>query len=292
MPQLIVIAGPTASGKTRMGIELAQHFDTEIISCDARQFYRELEIGTAKPSAAELGAAPHHFINNRSVFDDYTVGDYEREVLQFLDGFFQKKDKALLVGGSGLFMRSVCEGLNVFPAVKAGIREALLEKYEQQGLVALQEELVIADPDYYDEVDLNNPQRLMRALEVCRSAPHPFSYYRNQPKPARPFDCIKFAPEWPRETLYQRINQRCDQMLEAGLLEEVRAFQAHQDLNALQTVGYQEFFPYLEGKYSLEEATALFKRNSRRYAKRQLTWLRKSKVQWVQSTAEVIAALT
>lgn len=279
---LIVVLGPTASGKTSMAIDLAKYFDAEIISCDARQFYREMNIGTAKPNEAELGAVPHHFINNLSIFDEYSVGDYEQEVLAFLESYFRQKKIAVMVGGSGLFARIVCEGVDRYPDIPAHIRAELQTLLEENGIEALQTELKLRDPDYYERVDLQNPHRLIRALEVCRATGKPFSGFQGQAKAERPFRSIKIAIDWERAALYDRINQRVDLMMEAGLEQEARALFPHRELNALQTVGYRELFDYFEGKTSKENAVALIKQNTRRYAKRQLTWLRKeAEVHWV-----------
>lgn len=272
---LIIISGPTASGKTGLSLELAQHYDTEILSADSRQFYRELTIGTAKPTPDELAKAPHHFINSLSIQMPYSVGDYEKQALTLLDQLFQKKDIVLLVGGSGLFIKAVSEGLDAFPKIPTSIRTELNQLYEEQGIQVLQQELQEVDPEYYQRVDLNNPKRLIRALEVFRHTQKPFSQYRKQQSKSRSFFPIYLQMNWPRETLYARINQRVDLMIKNGLVDEVAALQAYESLNALQTVGYQEFFPYLRGDYGLEDAVELLKRNSRRYAKRQMTWNRR-----------------
>lgn len=274
---LIVVAGPTASGKTTLAIELAQYFQTEILSCDSRQFYREMNIGTAKPTKEELQQATHHFINSLSIEQDYSVGDYEREALAILKKIYHKKDIAILVGGSGLFIRALCEGLDEFPDVPTSIRQDLESVFKEKGIEALQQELLQSDPLYYEKVDLNNPVRLIRALGVCRISRKPFTSFQQQPKKNRFFTPIYLKIVWDREKLYERINRRVDLMLKAGLLEEAQALHVFKDNNALQTVGYQELFDYFDEKISLEEAIRLIKRNSRRYAKRQMTWLRKDK---------------
>lgn len=279
---LLVVAGPTASGKTALAIQLAQHYNTSILSADSRQFYQEMEIGTAKPSAEELAAAPHHFINSLSIQQDYNIGDFERDTLAFLEELYQEQDLAVMVGGSGLYIKAVCEGLDVFPPVPAGIREDLVQLLEEQGIEALQQELAVADPIYYNKVDQANPHRLIRALEVCRATHQAFSSFQGKGKTARPFKALTLAIEWERAALYDRINKRVDIMVKAGLVEEARALYPYQQFNALQTVGYRELFDHFEGLTDLPTAIELIKRNTRRYAKRQLTWLRKQEqVHWV-----------
>ncbi len=272
---LIVIGGPTASGKTGLGIRLAQHFKTEILSADSRQFYREMNIGTAKPDAGELAQAKHHFINSLSIQDSYTAGDYERDALVLLDHLYQKHDVVIMVGGSGLFIRAVCEGLDNFPDIPVQIREDLNTLFENKGIEALQEELEQLDAAYYAKVDQQNPKRLLRALEVCRATGQPFSHFHQQKKAVRNFMPIYIGVEWEREALYQRINQRVELMLEIGLEAEASALSPHRQISALQTVGYQEWFDYFDDKIDRTEVIRLIKRNSRRYAKRQLTWFRK-----------------
>lgn len=274
-PLLITIVGPTAVGKTSIGIQLANHFKTEIISADSRQFYQEMEIGTAKPSHDELKRAKHHFINNLSVKDDYSVGDYEREALATITDFFTEKDLLVMVGGSGLFVDAVCYGLDDLPKVPPRIREELNLLYHHEGIAMLQEELAKLDPDYYKIVDLQNPQRLIRALEVIRATGKAFSSFRNRAPKKRPFDVLKIGLDLPREEVYQRIDRRMDQMIEAGLFEEAKRLYPFRAFNALQTVGYQEIFGFFDGDYDRAEAIRLLKRNSRRYAKRQLTWFKK-----------------
>ncbi len=272
---LIIVGGPTASGKTGLAIKIAQHFQTEIISADSRQFYREMSIGTAKPNKEELAQVPHHFIDCISVHENFTVGDFEREGLSLLNVLFQNHDVVVLTGGSGLYIRALCEGLDKFPDVPPEIRTALNTRFEKEGLIALQNELKQLDPSYYNTVDHNNPQRLIRALEVCLASGQTYSSFRNGTKAKRPFEMIQIQLEWERALLYSRINTRVDQMVENGLIDEVHTLYPFKHLNALQTVGYQELFNYFDKKTSLEEAIELIKRNSRRYAKRQLTWLRK-----------------
>ncbi len=272
---LIVVGGPTASGKTGLGIRLAQHFNTDILSADSRQFYREMNIGTAKPTSEELAQATHHFINNLSVQDTYNVGDYEREAMFLLEKLFKKKDVVIMVGGSGFFIKAVCEGLDEFPDIPAYIRKDLTQLFESEGITPLQNELQSLDPDYYAQVDNQNPKRLMRALEVCRATGKPFSHFHHQTKQVRPFTPIYIGLDWQREILYDRINRRVDMMLAAGLQEEARTLYPLRHLTALQTVGYQEWFDFFDNKIDKTEAIRLIKRNSRRYAKRQMTWFRK-----------------
>lgn len=272
---LIVIGGATATGKTAVAIEVAKHFQAEILSADSRQFYQEMNIGTAKPSPDELAQAPHHFINLLSVKEDYTVGDFEAEALNLLGKLFEQHDVAVLVGGSGLFIRALCDGLDEFPTVQDYILADLEMKLETQGIGALQEELKLADPDYFVKVDLQNPVRLLRALSVCRASGQPFSSFRTQEKKQRFFTPIYVLMELDRPVLYEKINQRVDDMIQNGLVEEARNLFKYRELNALQTVGYQELFEYFDEKCSLEEAVERIKQNSRRYAKRQSTWFRK-----------------
>lgn len=272
---LLVVGGATASGKTGFAIRLARHFHTEIVSCDSRQFYREMSIGTAKPSAEELAQVPHHLIGHMSIETPYSVGDFEEEALQLLDQLFQEHSVVVLCGGSGLFIKALCEGLDEFPEVPAIILENLQQEYEENGIEFLQKELLQSDPDYYQEVDLQNPRRLLRALSVIRASGKAFSFFRRQAPKKRDFQTIYLQMDWPRAALYERINQRVDLMLKGGLIEEARQLYPHRHLQALQSVGYQELFDHFSGLISLEEAIALIKRNSRRYAKRQLTWFRR-----------------
>ncbi len=279
---LLAVVGPTAIGKTALGIQLAKHFDTEIISADSRQFFKEMEIGTAVPSTEELNEVPHHFIQHKSIFEPYSVGDFEKEAILLLNDLYQKKDVAVMVGGSGLYVDAVISGLDEFPEVDPHIRETLNQELEKNGLELLQKELKQRDPEYYKTVDLENPHRLIRALEVCRATDKPYSSFLNQRKPERPFKSLYIGIDAPREVVYDRINTRVDFMMEAGLFEEVKKLYSHKKLNALQTVGYKELFEYIDGKCSLEFAISEIKKNTRRFAKRQLTWLRKNEsILWV-----------
>lgn len=274
-PCLISIVGPTAVGKTAMAIEIAQALQTEIISADSRQFYQEMEIGTAKPTIEELRQAKHHFVNTHSVHDFYSAGAFERDVLEKLAGLFQNHEKVVMVGGSGMYIKAVCHGFDEMPEVNPDIRVELNEEFRDSGLEPLLLELRIKDPDFYEVVDRKNHQRVIRALEVIRSTDKPFSSFRNnQPTTDRPFINRKIGLELPREELYQRIDARMDAMISAGLFKEAERLYPHRQLNALQTVGYKEIFGYLDGDYDKEEAVRLLKRNSRRYAKRQMTWFK------------------
>lgn len=278
---LLNVVGPTAIGKTSLAINLAKKFNTEIISADSRQFYKEMRIGTAVPSTEELEAAKHHFIQHISIEDAYNVGDFEAEAIQKLEEIFQDHDIVIMVGGSGLYTKSVLQGLDYFPEVPAEIRENLKLKYEENGLVPLQKELQKYDPEYYYVADVENPQRVIRALEVCITSGKPYSSYLNQPKKQRDFIPISIGLTADREIIYERINRRVDLMMNEGLLEEVEKLFAHKHLNALNTVGYKELFSYLEGKIPLETAVSEIKKNTRRFAKRQLTWFRKDPdIQW------------
>jgi tRNA dimethylallyltransferase len=292
---LIAIAGATASGKTSLAIALARRFDAEIFSCDARQFYKEMAIGTAKPTAEELAAAPHHFVNNLSINDIYTVKDYEAEVLAALDLYFKEKDIAILVGGSGLFYRAVCEGsLDEIPSISDEIRQYWGDVFEQKGIAALQAAVADCDPVFYAKADIQNPRRLLRALEVHSQTGRPFSdfHQQNNEKAAlthqnapqnsenlqqnRPFTCLKIGLDWPRDLLYARINQRVENMFSQGLLAEAEALYPHKNLQPLQTVGYREIFDFMDGRLpDLATAKEKIKQNSRHYAKRQGTWFAK-----------------
>lgn len=272
---LVCVVGPTAIGKTTVGIQLAQHLQTVILSADSRQFYQEMNIGTAKPTFEELAAIPHHFINSHRLTDVYSAGDFERDALQLLEELFVHRDIVLLVGGSGLFVDAVCQGLDDLPQPSPGVRDQLNHLHEHEGLVHLQQRLEKVDPVYYGEVDIQNPQRVIRALEVYESTGLPFSYFRKQQRKKRPFQVRKLGLNTDRVCLYERINTRVDAMMEAGLLDEVKSLLPYRDLPPLQTVGYAELFDYLDGNYTLSEAVSRIKQNTRRYAKRQLTWFRK-----------------
>lgn len=278
---VIAVVGPTAIGKTARAIDLANTFDTEILSADSRQFYKEMHIGTAVPSKEELNATKHHFIQHKSIFDAYSVGHFESDALRLLEQLFEQKGIVILVGGSGLYVDAVINGLDVFPKVAPSIRENLNMEWKAQGLPYLQQQLKQLDPNYYQKVDLNNPYRLIRALEICVGTKRPYSSYLSQKKKERPFKTIYLGLQAERTMVYDRINARVDQMLQAGLVEEAKTLLPHKNLNALQTVGYQELFKYFEGVINLDTAIEEIKKNTRRFAKRQLTWLRKNKeIQW------------
>jgi len=282
---LIVIAGPTAVGKTAMGIELAKHYQTEIVSADSRQFYREMSIGTAKPADEELAQVKHWFVNSHTVAEDYNVGDFEQQGLRALAQIFASHDVAILVGGSGLYIKAICEGFDDLPSTNKFIRAELNTTLEEKGLDFLQEELKTADPVYYAQVDINNPHRVIRALEVIRETGKPFSSFRTSAVRHRSFNMVKIALNMPRQVLYNRINQRVDAMMEQGLLEEVTSLLPYRGYNALNTVGYSEIFDYLDGQTDLPTAIALIKQNTRRFAKRQITWFNRDKeFAWFEPT--------
>lgn len=272
---LIYIAGPTGVGKTKTAIALAKAFDTEIISCDSRQFYKEMKIGTAVPTEEELAAVPHHFIQSKSIEEACTVADFEKEAMATIEELFDKKDTLIMVGGSGMYADAVMFGMDEFPEVPQEVRNQIRLFYETHGLQGLQELLREKDPKYYTRVDINNPVRLLRALEVCIASDKPYSSFLGQERPARSFVSKMIILHCPRTVLYDKINARVDQMMKDGLEEEARALIPFKDHAALRTVGYKELFPYFDGECSLEEAINEIKKNSRRYAKRQITWFKK-----------------
>lgn len=272
---LIVVCGPTAVGKTAIAIQLARHFQTEIISSDSRQFYIETNAATAKPEPEELAAVPHHFINFLSIDQEYDVGRFEQDALELLNNLFQKHDVVIVSGGSGLYIKSLTEGLDKFPEIPSEIVEALNHQWRENGLETLSKELQHKDPDFYKEVDQHNPQRIIRALSVIRHTGKPFSSFRSGNTVQRPFTTIYVKLEMDRSKLYERIDRRVDTFLEKGLLSEAKLFYLQRHLNALKTVGYTELFDHFDGKYTLEEAIERIKQHSRNYAKRQETWLRK-----------------
>lgn len=285
--RLISVIGPTAIGKTTLAIALANHFETEIISADSRQFFKEMRIGTAVPSPDELDRAIHHFIQHKSIFEPFSVGDFEREALKKIEEILKKKEVVVMVGGSGLYVDAVVHGLDAFPQVDPKIRQDLNAALENKGIGYLQEEIRTYDPNYAKVVDLENPHRLIRALEICIGTQTPYSNFLKRKKKTRPFRTTTVGITAPRETIYERINQRVMKMMEAGLLEEAKSLYPHQDLNALQTVGYRELFRFFDGQGTLEFAIEEIKKNTRRFAKRQLTWYRKKEgIVWVDHDSD------
>lgn len=280
---LLVIVGPTAIGKTALAIHLAGLFQSEIISSDSRQFFREMTIGTAKPTAEELSKIKHHFINSISICDDYDAGKYECEAGELINELFKRHNLLILVGGSGMYINAICNGFDEMPDVDENIREQLTEVYKKEGISVLQQQLNHLDPEHYNNVDLNNPQRLMRALEICLSTGQPYSTFRKGKGKPKDYTIIKIGLNTDREQLYKRINERVDEMLTSGLAEEVKKLAQHKQLNALQTVGYKEFFDYFDGKQTLDQTISMIKQNTRHFAKRQLTWFRKDEsIKWFE----------
>jgi len=283
---LIIIAGPTAIGKTALSIKIAQKYDCPIISFDSRQFYNEMSIGTAKPSREELAQAEHHFINSRSITELYTAGMFENDAIDRLDQLFKEHDICIAVGGSGLYIDALCDGIDDIPADKE-IRERLHSRWQDEGLEALQEEVKKNDPEFYEAGDMKNPRRVIRALEVFEATGKTYSSFRTNPKKQRSFATIWIGLEMDLQKLYERINLRVDQMMENGLVEEVNSLIDQSDLKALKTVGYRELLDHFSGFHDLETAVELIKRNSRRYAKKQFTWFQKRKeIFWVNPTDE------
>ncbi len=271
----IIVSGPTAVGKTSIAIEIAKHFSTEVISADSRQCFKELNIGVAKPSDAELKEVHHYFINSHSIHDNISAADFENYALNAVEKIFSKNDTAVMVGGTGLYIKAFCEGLDEIPAIDPLVRETIVNDYNNNGIQWLREQVKLHDQDYFIKGETGNPQRMMRALEVKLSTGWPIMSFQSNQKKQRPFNIIKTGLELPREELYKRINKRVDDMMDAGLLEEVSKLVPYKHLNALQTVGYREFFDHFEGKYLLEKAVELVKQNTRNYAKRQMTWFKK-----------------
>ena len=288
MKYLITIIGPTAIGKTALSITLAQHFNCEIISCDSRQFYKEMTIGTAVPSSQELALAPHHFIHNKSILENYTVGDFEKEAIAKLDELYLKNDYVIMVGGSGLYVNAVLKGFDEFPEIEPSVRDEICQNYEKLGIEYLQTELEQRDPTYFATVAQENPQRLMRALEVCIGSGKPYSSFLNLKQNTRNFTPILIGLEAERSFIYDRINQRVDQMIKDGLLAEAEELLAHKDLNALQTVGYRELFTYFNGEFTLAFAIEDTKKNTRRFSKRQLTWFKRNEnTKWFDYSTDI-----
>jgi tRNA dimethylallyltransferase len=279
---LITIIGPTAIGKTTLAIKIADYFKTEIVSADSRQFYKEMNIGTAKPSTSELNSIKHHLINNKSVNDDYNIYDYEKDALKSIESIFNKNDIAILVGGSGLYINTVLYGLDEIPEISAEVRNSLYLDLELKGIKTLQEKLKLLDPSSYRSIDINNPRRLIRALEVSISTGKSYSSFLKKKKKKRDFNIIVLGMNQERLDLYKKINTRVDNMVESGLINEVKELYTLKGLNTLNTIGYSEVFNYIEDKYSLDECINEIKKNTRRYAKRQLTWFKSiDRVEWI-----------
>ena len=279
---LIVIAGPTGIGKTALAIDVAKHFNTEIVSADSRQFYKELKIGAAFPNHKELSVVKHHFIGNLSITDEYNVSKYEQDALQTLETIFTTHNTAVLVGGSGLYLDAVCKGIDELPDPDLELRESIKTLFNENGITALQSKLKLLDPEYYNQVDRDNPKRLMRAIEVCITTGKTYTSLRlSNPKP-RNFNIIKIGLFTDREVMYWRINQRTDKMIKDGLIEEAYSLLPYRNYNSLNTVGYKELFNYFDKTITLEEAIDKIKIHTRRYAKRQLTWFNKDdKIIWI-----------
>ena len=286
--KLITISGPTASGKTSLSLKLAEHLNCSIISCDSRQFYREMSIGTAVPLKNELKKIDHYCIQHKSIKESYTIGDFKDEAHKILKKLFENNDFVIMTGGSGLYMDSVVSGLDDFPKIDAVIREGLNKNLKSKGIIYLQKKLKELDPKYYSIVDLNNHRRIIRALEVCISEKQPYSNFLNKKNnTSNKFRTVNLSIETNRDDLYKKINSRVDQMIEDGLVEEVNSLYKYKDLNPLNTVGYKEIFDFIDGKSTLIEAIDKIKQNTRRYAKRQLTWLKKRKLIWVNKNIKI-----
>jgi tRNA dimethylallyltransferase len=280
---LIVLAGPTAVGKTALAVEIARHFKTEIINADSRQIYRDMKIGTAVPALVQLTEIRHHFVGSRSIHDVYNASMFEVEVIDLLQALFSKHEVVVMTGGSGLYIDAVCRGIDDLPSISPEIRERLRKEYRETGLAGLQQRLLELDEEYYNKADLNNPKRLLKALEVYEMTGKPYSSFLTGPVKQRDFSVLKIGLDLPRELLHQRINARVDEMMSHGLLDEVRMLYKHRHLNALNTVGYKELFDFLDGNGTLEEAVAKIKSHTRQYARRQLTWFRKDKeIRWFE----------
>lgn len=281
---LVVIAGPTGIGKTSMGIALAEHYETEIISADSRQFFKDLKIGTAQPDAYELSRVKHHFIAHLSIHDTYNLFEYEQDSLKLLNQLFAKHAILFMVGGSGMYIDAVCNGMDDIPDTEPELRSELINRLEKEGIDSLRLELKYLDPESYAQLDLRNPKRILRALEVSLTTGKPYSSFKTNTKKERDFQILRFCLDMNRDELYSRIDKRVDEMLREGLETEARQYYPYRNLNALKTVGYSEFFDYFDGNISREEAIRLIKRNSRRYAKRQLSWFKRdSETRWVQA---------
>jgi tRNA dimethylallyltransferase len=285
--KLITISGQTASGKTNLSIRLAQNLNCSIISCDSRQFYKEMSIGTAVPSKLELSKANHYFIHHKSVKDNYTVGDFQNDALKLIENLFKKDDYIILTGGSGMYMDAIVNGIDKFPKIKLGVRELLNEKHNSRGILFLKNKLKELDPEYYDIVDVNNHRRLIRALEVCISTGKPYSSFLNKKNKEYDFESVNFGIKVDRELLYKKINYRVDKMISDGLIKEAKTLLNFKDLNPLNTVGYKELFEHFKGNLTKSQAIEKIKQNTRRYAKRQMTWLKNKNLVWIENNVEI-----
>ena len=285
--KLITISGQTASGKTNLSIRLAQNLNCSIISCDSRQFYKEMSIGTAVPSKLELSKANHYFIHHKSVKDNYTVGNFQNDALKLIENLFKKDDYIILTGGSGMYMDAIVNGIDKFPKIKLGVRELLNEKHNSRGILFLKNKLKELDPEYYDIVDVNNHRRLIRALEVCISTGKPYSSFLNKKNKKYDFESINFGIKVDRELLYKKINYRVDKMISDGLIKEAKTLLNFKDLNPLNTVGYKELFELFKGNLTKSQAIEKIKQNTRRYAKRQMTWLKNKNLVWIENSVEI-----
>lgn len=278
---LVILLGPTGVGKTELCLSLAEELNTEIVSCDSRQFFRELKIGTAAPTEAQMQRVKHHLVGNLSIFDYYSCGRFEIDALKKLDELFQSKEVVLMTGGSMLYIDAICKGIDDIPNVDQELRDSLHERYANEGIDNILAELKLLDPEYYDMVDKKNHKRIIHALEICLTSGKTFSSFRKETAKERPFDIIKIGLNLPREELYERINRRVDIMFEEGLMEEAKTYYPHRNLNSLNTVGYKELFEYFDGNWDLDFAKNMIKQNSRRYAKKQLTWFNRDKdINW------------
>ena len=285
--KLITISGQTASGKTNLSIRLAQNLNCSIISCDSRQFYKEMSIGTAVPSKLELSKANHYFIHHKSVKDNYTVGDFQNDALKLIENLFKKDDYIILTGGSGMYMDAIVNGIDKFPKIKLGVRELLNENHNSRGILFLKNKLKELDPEYYDIVDVNNHRRLIRALEVCISTGKPYSSFLNKKNKKYDFESVNFGIKVDRELLYKKINYRVDKMISDGLIQEAKTLLNFKDLNPLNTVGYKELFEHFKGNLTKSQAIEKIKQNTRRYAKRQMTWLKNKNLVWIENNVEI-----
>ncbi|MDR2065626.1 MAG: tRNA (adenosine(37)-N6)-dimethylallyltransferase MiaA [Prevotellaceae bacterium] len=281
MKRLVVLLGATCVGKTDLSIRLAQYMQCPIISSDSRQIYREMTTGTAVPEKEQINAVQHYFIQSRSIFDDYTAGKFESDAIELIDNLFKQHEQLLMVGGSGLYIDAVCKGIDAIPATENWLRQSIIERYKNEGIESLRFELKRLDKEIYNQIDIKNPQRVMRALEVCLTSGKPYSKLKRNFAKTRNFDILKIGLQISRNELYGKINSRIDKMFEQGLLDEARQLYRYRDVNALKTVGYKEIFEYVDGKISLDEAINLIKRNTRRYAKRQISWFaRYNDIHW------------